>query len=347
MSASRAIRAALALLLAPAPLFAAADGVVRGRVVNGSGGALAEAVDVRLSSFGPAGGSWQAEDARAGFLFEGLPTGEEDPYLIHATYLGIVYNSQFHLHPGQDTTVVFEVYDTTSALAGIGIEGAEFDITLVEDRIRVDQVYRVKNESNPPKTILGNGSGTFQVSLPFPAAELPGLVLAASRGIMPVRREPLPTADAKIAAIDYPMRPGVTAVAASYELPYGGTFTYESIAPYDIPRLVLIAPGDMRIEGEKIAPAHGSPAGAGVFLAEAIPAGAVISFRTAGGTPAPAAGPRDGNGMDEGEHAGGEGRVVTVPAPFTEIRLPVLILVGAFLFGALALAWRSASEKKR
>jgi hypothetical protein len=328
----------LLLILLAAGGVSAQTGTVRGRIVDGGGGVLREPVVVSLASFGETGGSWNEEDGREGFLFDNLPSGEENPYLLHATYLGVVYNSRFHLHPGQDTTLVFEVYDTTSVLAGIGVEELDIELSLAEDRVRIDQVYRVLNRTDPPKTVVGSGAGTFRVSLPLPVAETPELVLAVSRGIMPVRRDPIPTDDPKSAAIDYPMRPGVTAVAASYELPYPGELRFEVTAPYDIPELLVLAPSDMRLEGDRLTAAHGGSEGVGVYTAGKVGAGERIAFRATGGSPAPST-------VEPSSDA--PGRVVTAPAPFTEIRIPLLLILGAALFGSLAVAWRFSSGKKR
>ncbi|MFH1680967.1 MAG: hypothetical protein ABIH26_10025 [Candidatus Eisenbacteria bacterium] len=332
------MRSLLLFLLLAAPVLAAAeDGIVRGRVVNGSGGPLLEAVEFRLASFGEKGGVWPVEDGGEGFLFEGLPTGEENPFLVHASYLGVVYNSRFHLHPGEDTTIVFEVYDTTSAGAGIRVEEMEIDLSLIEDRIRLDEVFRVVNETSPPRTVVGAG-GTFRVFLPVPVGAVPDLVLAASRGIMPVRRDPIPAESENEAALDYPMRPGTTAVAASFELPYAGGFSFDARVPYDIPRLLVVAPADMLLEGEGLAPAHDGGEGVGVFSMEGIAAGDRIRFRASGGSP-PSSSPA-AEGMPPG-------RVVTGAPPFAGIRLPLIALMGLFLFAALGLALRPPSRRVR
>ncbi|MBM3319893.1 MAG: hypothetical protein FJY73_04380 [Candidatus Eisenbacteria bacterium] len=325
----------LSLLLVSSALAASEDGVVRGRVVNGTGGPLRGPVEFRLASFGEKGGVWEADDAVSGFRFDGLPTGEENPYLVHASYLGIVYNSRFHLRSGADTTIVFEVYDTTSALSGIRVDEMEIDLSLVESRIRIDEVFRVVNEAAPPRTVVG-ARGTFRVFLPAPMSDISDLVLAASRGIMPVRRDPIPTERPDEAAIDYPMRPGMTAVAASFDLAYPGELAFDARAPYAIPRVLIAAPPDMRIEGEGISPAHTGARGTGVFTMESIAAGDRIVFRAVGGSPAaPAA------------DAMPKGRIFTGAPPFAEIRLPLIALLAFVLLAALGISLRAPSGRVR
>jgi hypothetical protein len=153
---------------------------------------------------------------------------------------------------------------------------------------------------------------------------------------MPVRREPIPTEREDVVAVDYPVRPGTTAAAASFELPYPGSLAFDAPAPYAIPRVLVVAPSDMRIEGEGLAPAHMGGEGVGVFLMESVVAGGRIAFRASGGSP-----------RASGDEGSRDERVFTGPPPFAGIRRYLIVAIGAVLFAALLAAARGLSGGRR
>jgi len=300
-------------------------------VVSGTGGPLAEPVEIQLLCFGSAGGEWTSDDGRDGFDFMGLPSGQENPFLFQATYLGITYNSQFHLHTDQDTTLIVTVYDTTSATGAIGLEEMEIDLTRMGGDLRIDQILQIANRTDPPKTIV-RGEGTVRVFLPVPAEEAMELVLAASRGIVPIRRDPIPTENPREVAIDYPIRPGFTAVAATYLVSYPDSFAFRVVAAYDVPQTVLVAPSDMVIASPLFAPAHAGGEGIGVYTAGAVAAGDEIVFDARLGSTAPQ--------EAAASQSAPPGRVFRGTAPFAAVRIPVILLIAAVLFVALLVAVR-------
>lgn len=309
---------------------------IRGEVVNGSGTEIGEPVEVGLIAFGDGSGDWSDPDGRDGFLFRDLPTGAGSQFLLQVTYLGIVYNSQFHVHA--DTTMTVVVYDTTSAISGSGIMLEEMEISLkrIGDRIHVDQVYRVINNSDPPVTFIGEG-GTFRVPLPRPAEETENLVLAASRGIVPVRRDPLPTEHSREVALDYPLRPGFTAVAASFELPYPEVIDYELTLAYGVPRILIVGPPDMSVTGDRVEPAHMGGQTTGVYMIEEAASGETIQFRAEGGSAAP---------QDESPGERQSGRVHVGEPPFFDVQFLVIGVLVMVLFVGLFIAFFVKRGKK-
>ncbi len=324
-------RTALLCLAFLAGAMSAEAASIDGRVVNGTGGGLAEPVRVSLVCFGDAGGEWIADDGRDGFLFHDLPSGPDNPFLLQVAYREISYSSQFALAAGADTSITVEVFETTSSADGIRVEEMEIDLTRMEDRLRLDQVMRVINGSDPPKTILGGAASPFRLFLPVPAGEAENLFLAASRGIVPVRREPIPTDVAHEVAVDYPLRPGFTALAASFDVPYPEEWEYAVVLPYEIPRIVVVAPEDMSFSGEGFAPAHSGGQGISVYMREGGAKGTEIRFALSGGSSRPA--------QPAQERPGGS--IFIGPHPFSKIQVLIILLVGGVLFAALLGASRA------
>jgi hypothetical protein len=305
---------------------------IKGSVANGTGAELAEPVTVSLVCFGEVGGEWIADDGRGGFLFKDLPSGPDNPFLLQAAYLGISYSSQFRLGAGVDTALTVEVFETTTSAEGVGVEEMEIDLTRMEDRLRVDQVMRVMNTSDPPRTVLGGEGTSFHLFLPVPAEEAGNLFLAASRGIVPVRREPIPTGREKEVAIDYPLRPGFTALAASFDVSYPEEWEYVAVLPYEIPRIVVVAQEEMAFSGEGFLPAHAGGEGLAVYTSEGGTPGMEIRFKVSGGSSVPPE--RTGGGKPSGS-------VFVGPHPFSEVQPVIILLVGGVLFAALVVATRA------
>lgn len=312
---------------------------LRGEVVNGTGVPFSGPVEVNLVGFGQSGGNWDAPDARGGFLFEEVPGGPDNPLLLQTSYEGVSYNEQFTVGITADTVLVVRVYETTREPVPLEVEEMEIDLRLSDPgRLRIDQVYRVTNVSDPPRTYLGpgDGGGTFRARLPLPASSLEGLGIAVSRGIVPVRRDPLPTDDPLEVAVDYPLRPGFTAVAASYGVPYPGAFDFRMTTPIPVPRVILVAPADMTVEGDRVTAAHAGGGSGGVYTIGETAAGGEIAFRASGGAVAAPASP-----AAPAENGRPRGRVFSGPAPFENIRTPVVVLLLAVLFAGLVVAGRS------
>ncbi|MFH1277160.1 MAG: hypothetical protein ABIK65_02110 [Candidatus Eisenbacteria bacterium] len=332
MSSERLVLSVLAMLL-PASASVSTAATLRGEIVNGTGTGFSAAVEVHLVGFGEAGGEWKTEDARGGFLFEDVPGGPDNPLLLQTSYLGVSYNEQFTVGIAVDTLLTVRVYETTTGPVALEVEEMEIDLRRTgPDRLRVDQVHRVMNVSDPPRTLLDGGSGTFRTRLPLPASELEGLGIAVSRGIVPVRRDPIPTGDPREVAIDYPIRPGFTAVAVSYDIPYAGAVDFRLATPLEVPQVILIAPSDMTIEGPNVTAAHTGGGGGGVYTISGTPAGGEIAFRASGGSVAAPSPP------PETERP--RGRVFSGPAPFEDVRTMVIVLVLAVLFAGLLIAGR-------
>ncbi|MBN1824841.1 MAG: hypothetical protein JW958_01160 [Candidatus Eisenbacteria bacterium] len=319
-------RRSLLLLAAFLAAFLAASGAasgatLRGAVEDGTGFGIRGEAPVRLVCM--SGGEWVAGDGRSGFRFDGLPEGAENPFILHAEYLGVLYRLPLVLGAGADTTAAIAVYDTTRS--GEALVVAELEIRLVreEGRLRIDQIYRVENRSDPPRTAIDPGRGVFAARLPLPAAEANDLSVAASDGVVPERLDPLPGAEADEVRVDHAFRPGFNAVAVTYDALYPGSFDFRIFVPYPIGRLLLVAPAGAEVEGAGLERAHMGGRGPAVWFREELAPGGEIRFTIQGGEAAP-------------EEAGGD--VGLGPFPFEERAPLIVVLAAAVLLGTLAAA---------
>ncbi len=245
---SRLVAAALIVSAVGAP-----GATLRGNVVNGSGGDAGSPVMINVTCIGCETKIDKGiDDGRGGFVFENLPGGRDHSYFLRAMYEEIPYTMQFHLSEDADTTVTVTVYDLTDDDAAVTIDEGKIDLIPLEDGLRIDQVFRIRNSSNPPRTVRGSPEGNVVIPLPITVSDPDRLVLAFSTGIVPLRSEPIFTGEPKRVAADYPIRPGITTVAVSFDVAYPGSFVYDTVLPWDLASLRISAALGLDVSGEKV-----------------------------------------------------------------------------------------------
>ncbi len=237
------------IFAAAGPLYGSA---FKGKVINGSGGPLEGPVPISITS--QEGGEWSTADGREDFRLDNLPGDPATWHSYQALYCGITYEGEFQIPTGADTTIEIVVYDTTSDMTGIYLEEGEIIFISSEGGMTVDQVFRIRNGSNPPRTIAGRGEGNMVIPLPITLSDPGRITLAVSSGSFPVEYDPIFTGEPKSVALDYPLRPGVTAVAISYEISYPGQFVYSSVFPWDAPKVSIITEPGVTITSEQLFP---------------------------------------------------------------------------------------------
>ncbi len=138
----------------PAP-----QGVLSGRVVNGTAGAaLPPGLTVTLQGFKgteflPA--QTTTADAEGRFQFSGLETGSDYSYIAYTEYLGIQYGTdalKFESGQTQLDATVF-IYETTTSDEAISISRMHFIITVSGGALVVDEVQSFSNSGD--RTYIG------------------------------------------------------------------------------------------------------------------------------------------------------------------------------------------------
>jgi len=135
------------------------QGVISGRVVNGTAGAaVPPALTVTLQGFkgtDPLAPQATVADAEGRFRFTGLETGSDYAYVVHTEYLGIQYGTDALAFEGGQTemeTTLF-IYETTTADDAISISRIHFIITASAGALTVDEVQSFSNSGD--RTYIG------------------------------------------------------------------------------------------------------------------------------------------------------------------------------------------------
>ena len=206
------------LLHAPLQPTPVPDGVIEGRVVNGTAGAPAASVarlEITLHPFvgdAPQETIAAVADAEGRFRFEGLAREPDRVYVVSARYQAVEAFSDPLGFAGGETILPARVvvYETTEDDEAIRVERAHLIVDFVEGAIRVGEMLIFRNDGD--RTYVGSeGWGTLRFSLP---PEATGLRFEDPRmGASVIRTEEgfLDT---------LPVPPGIRQVVLSYDLPY-------------------------------------------------------------------------------------------------------------------------------
>ena len=147
------------LSLSPVLVLAQGDGIIQGRVVNGTvGGGSTEGLEVTLRVFH---GQSEAEplitttDAQGRFRFEGLAVNSDSGYRARVSYRDVVYSTGLlTFEPGgSELAIEIPVYETTTDDEGIVVERAHIFITVSGTRLLVAELHVFFNPGD--RTFIG------------------------------------------------------------------------------------------------------------------------------------------------------------------------------------------------
>jgi hypothetical protein len=226
-------------------------GIVRARIVNGTTGGEGQAeraVLLNLSSGMEMVAS--AENVSSRFTLEGFELQAEQPYLLQVTHEGVNYNQRISFGRGYEAEATITVYDATRDWDGVKIKTARFLLRREHERLRIDKLYVVENETEP-KTTLHDPEGSFRFHMPSDLVEMRAISATSSSG-MPVPQAASPLPDGSGYFTRTAFKPGMTDIAISYDIDYSAEhYHIEEKAFHALDELmVLVSPADIGLEAE-------------------------------------------------------------------------------------------------
>jgi hypothetical protein len=203
------------LLLFACSMAASAD-TIRGAVQNGTTNKPSAGDEVLLKRIGQG-----MEDvgktktnAKGEFTFD-APASPR-PYLIWVKHQDVTYTAL--VTPGSGGVVAVPVFVANPTEKEISISEHMMVLQASNNTLKVDEIYRVDNASNPPRTL--NGPHTLELYLPEGASITDSG--AQTPGSMPLKSAVVPQTEKNKYAFLYPIRPGETQFKIGYTLPYTG-----------------------------------------------------------------------------------------------------------------------------
>jgi hypothetical protein len=264
----------------------------------------------------------------------------QGPRLVRVTKDSVNYFKMFT--PGT-TTVSVQVYDAAKSLDGISGTANVMRIQADASSLHVLQLFAVKNDSNPPRTLQADN--TFEFVLPE-NAKLEGAD-AQGPGGQPISVSPSPLKEKGHYAFSYALKPGETRLQIGYSVPYTGSATITPRLLKDFEHFVVVLPATMKFESKNsdlFRPMQDQP-GTTVQVSSTAKRNMDLSFMVsgtgviadeqtqdaqAGGAPA-ASGANNGPG-------GGLGAPIDAPDALEKYRWPILAILAVILCGGAYLA---------
>lgn len=262
---------------------------------------------------------------------------EGAPHLVRVLRQSVHY---FKSAPPGTSTADVTVYDAATQLAGVGADARVFHLQASGGSLQVDETFLINNQSQPPRTRIGNQ--TFTVTLPD-GAEMGEASLTGASG-MPLTVNPVPSGAKNVYAYDFPIRPGQTHFDVIYKVPYSGSYEYTFTPETQLNEVGVLLPKSMKFTGVSAGFAQDNDeAGLNVYFVKNAAANQPVKFSVSGeGLISNAAA-----GAGEGQPTGGG----SAPAPggtggsggvlwFVGSAIVILIGGGAFML------WRRSATAK-
>ena len=331
--------AAVVMLLS---VWGADAGTVKGKVVNGTTGKPAAAVEVILIQL--KGGMQPVANtktnAQGEFSFNNPDIGAQ-PMLVRAVYKGVNFHQA--LPPGRDSVEV-SVYDLSNDAKTISVPSHLVIFQPNGATLTVAEQMLVRNESKPPMAYF-RADGSFRVALPE-GAHLRQIAASGPSG-MPVVQAPIDLGRNKY-AIAFAFRPGDNEVRLAYELPYTGDAASVKLSPssYGESRVIVVVPPTITVSGDHLQSA-GQEQGMNLFEHAFAENAGPFTISLSGTAPAQdasngASDAQGANGRLGGEEGGGGTPIQVVPGRLDALKWWIVgVMLIGFAFGGFLLSRKS------
>ena len=299
---------------------------VTGTVKNGTTGH--NLIDADVSLVDPSTGMKSEQTTKVfdgRFSFENVEPGM---YLVQSSYQGVMYRHSVQAAGNDPLEVDILVYDAADSWSGVSVVVPHFTATRQGDHLVIERVYDIYNESTPPVTITGEDN-YFRFPVPADMHEFHGLY-ASFEGI-PVERQPVEMADKSALRVDYPIRPGLTRIAMSYEVGYhNSAYAFTENLLYDIDEFTVFATDvNMSVSSSShtITKDEG-PHESLSWIIENLKQGELLDLQFSGGSVQPAT------------TGGAQPIVSTIPNNTEELSILMMVILGLALLAFMVVASR-------
>jgi hypothetical protein len=225
-------------LLLLLPLACSAQ-IIQGNVQNGTTGKPAAAHQVILFT---ASGEQARTTTNENGMFQIEPSvklAPHSPAILQVIHDGVEYFQS--VRPGQRTNV--KIYDASDQVKRISDYLSILQFEVKGKLLQVTELHAFSNSSNPPTTRVD--ANNVVLSIPEGSQVRPATVSGPDGGTVKLPLVSIPGKRTQY-RIDFPMKPGLTKYAVSYDVPYSGDLVFRRQAQYPIKRVGVIVPASMR-----------------------------------------------------------------------------------------------------
>ncbi len=262
-------------------MLSSAAAQISGTATNGTTKKPAAGDDVTLMSL--ANGMEEVghtrTDAQGRFSFANTQSGV--PHLVRVTHANVSYHQM--VPPGRDNADV-TVYDVAKKVSNLIGEGHVFRFQTVGNDLEVAEEYILRNESNPPRTQMGDKG--FEFTLPSGATIEEAEV--AGPGGMPTNVTPSFAGKKDTYSFDFPLRPGKSQMQVTYKLPYSGERDFAVTPDMSYAELGVMLPKTMKFQSSQSQFLQAQEEqGMTTWVAKSLVAGTTMRFTVSGQGTAP------------------------------------------------------------
>jgi hypothetical protein len=164
-----------------------------------------------------------------------------NPHLVRAIHEGVAYH---RVVPAGTASVALEVYDVAKNVDGIVVFADIMRIEAARGQIVVTREFGVQNASTPPFTQMNERNLEFYVP---DNAQVIDAVATTQNGF-PLKSSPVPAGDKNRYSFNFPLRPGLTRFAVTYQLPYSGSANLDPKSLYPLEHFMIMLPTSMQFK---------------------------------------------------------------------------------------------------
>lgn len=170
----------------------------------------------------------------------------EDPqaaHLVRVIHQGVSY---LRMVPPGAASLAIEVYDVAKKVDGVKVFADIMRVRSAQGQIVVTREFAVQNTSNPPRTQMSERNLEFYV--PDRAHVIADSATATIETGIPLKSAPLPENEKNRYSFLFPLRPGLTRFAVTYQLPYSGNANLDLRTIYPLEHFVVTLPNGMQFK---------------------------------------------------------------------------------------------------
>jgi hypothetical protein len=201
----------------------------------------------------------------------------DSPGVVSAIYHGVQYFQS--VVAGND--VALSIFDESNHVRDIVGYLTILQFQVNGDKLQVTELHALDNASNPPITRVSPDN--FILSIPNGAQLQPAIVSGPERGTLALPLVPIDSKRERY-RVDFPLKPGRSKYAITYQVPYNSKFMFRRAAQYAMQRVGVVMPASMHFQSlgpNSFHPVPGQPGRQDLVL-DGLQAKQVFSFELSG-----------------------------------------------------------------
>lgn len=224
-------------------------------------------------------------DKVADYEFTSVPLNANAPYLLRASYKGVVYTQNLMIQENKKYNVDLVVYEASNKWQNLTVRIPHMIMVRSENMIEVQQTYEINNTGVTAYHISDASKPTFRFKIPE-GAQFQNALTSHNQSA-PIGATAFAYQDGM--GVNFPLRPGITQIQLTYTADYSAqkldlsSFWYYDIAECNI----FVSPKDIQVNSDKLSHVHDERMEANnfsIYTASGIKANEAFKLELSGGS---------------------------------------------------------------